>query len=222
MPSLSYIAQSALLPGGIIMVGLVLNVLLGLATGRIPSDPPFRPKAQSLLSLALIIFLLGGLWGVFMQEELFRSFLLVLAGLTLFVIPYFIGIAVFASIAWLSGRKMGRGFGLVLVTGAACAGSLIFSGIVGGQINAWKIAAVRGYVARALPVLDEIQAQKGSYPTTLPVSLLGEPPELLKNYGDYSSNGSSFQFEYLDEPAGWAGGRDLYQFDDSTRKWENP
>jgi hypothetical protein len=80
---------------------------------------------------------------------------------------------------------------------------------------------VEHYVSRAVPVLDGIKAKSGSYPKELPVGILGEPPALLRDFGSYTSDGKSFRFEYIDDPAEWAGGEGPIQFDSSTREWRD-
>lgn len=86
-------------------------------------------------------------------------------------------------------------------------------------INRWKIGAVEAYVVRAVPVLDRIKAQTGGYPSRLPVKIIGEPPSLLRDYGTYTATATVFCFEYVNEPAGWAGGEGALKFDSSTRRW---
>jgi hypothetical protein len=86
-------------------------------------------------------------------------------------------------------------------------------------INKWKIDAVEAYVLRAVPILDQIKAQSGTYPSQLPTELIGKPPVLLRYYGSYTATSASFCFEYINEPAGWAGGEGALRFESSTRKW---
>jgi hypothetical protein len=69
--------------------------------------------------------------------------------------------------------------------------------------------------------LDQIKLRQGAYPTNLPTDLLGEPPELLQNDGYYSATSSSFRFEYVDEPAGWAGDEGAIEFDSVNREWKD-
>jgi hypothetical protein len=218
---LQNIAFSAMLPGGIIAVGFILNTLLGLKMGWIRLDKPFNLAAASKFSLTIIILLLGAVMGVLFQETLFFNFLLAQGGLEYFVIPYFFFLSAYTLIKRFFGKKVGSSFGLGALVGCACAASIFLFLGVGLGIIVWKNSATRSYVDRAVPVLDEIKAQKGAYPLTLPVSLLGEPPSLLRNFGEYSSDGNEFRFEYVDNPAGWAGGSDDYEFDSSTRHWTN-
>ena len=216
------IAFSAKWPIGIIVTALILNTLLGLMTGQIRSNKPFDLVTHSKFCLGLIILILGASMGVFFRDHLYRNFTIMIDGLTYFIFPYFLLMVMFALFRWISGRNVGTGFRIAAVIGGACAFSLVLSMIVGARINAWRMAEVRSYVARAAPVLEEIKAREGAYPSTLPVSSLGEPPLLLRSFGDYSSDGSGYRFEYLDEPAGWAGGRnDFYTFDSLTRQWTN-
>ncbi len=98
-------------------------------------------------------------------------------------------------------------FSLILILATVC------------LINKWKIEAAEGYVSRAVPVLDQLKVQTGIYPSRLPTELIGEPPSLLRNYGSYTATSSSFCFEYVNEPAGWAGGEGALKFESSTRRW---
>jgi hypothetical protein len=86
-------------------------------------------------------------------------------------------------------------------------------------INNWKVNAVESYVFRASSVLDRIKAETHAYPEELPIDIIGEPPSLFRHYGTYTATNDTFCFEYIDEPAGWAGGEGFLKFDSSTRKW---
>jgi hypothetical protein len=162
--------------------------------------------------LAFAILLLGAIMGIAFQNSLFSDFLITLTGLALFL-PLVLVVGVIAIIK----RKIG--YALVVVS--SCILSLIIFSGVGGILNRWKVNAVRNYVAHAVPILDQIKARNGSYPSTLPVAVLGEPPSLLRDFGEYSSSGGDFRFEYVDEPAGWAGGEGALEFDSIERKWIN-
>ena len=109
---------------------------------------------------------------------------------------------------------------LVVWIGLAAILAIIVLVEVNRQLDAWQNDAVRNYVARAVPVLDGIKKQSGSYPLTLPVSVLGDAPSLLKKYGEYESDGTQFRFEYVDEPTGWAGGEGALEFLSSDRQWK--
>ena len=172
------------------------------------------------LWLTAVILLAGVIAGVLRQDELFANFMLTLTALT-FAIPYVIVVTLIAIVVRLMKLKIGNVLGFAVVAGYAFIGSIFLFVLVGREINCWKVASTESYVARAVPVLDKIKARDGAYPATLPVLVLGEPPELLRSDGDYSSNGTEFRFEYVDEPAGWAGGEGLLEFDSSNRKWIN-
>lgn len=212
------IALSVMLPMGIIVVGLILNTLFGLMTGRTRINKSFDLNAHSKFSLILIILWLGALMGGLFQESLFQNFLLAVDGLA-FVSAFLFLVAVFALAKWLRGQKIDIGLRLAALIGFAVAASILLFLGVGRGINAWEIASVHSYVAHAVPILDELKARGGAYPSTLPVSSLGAPPTLLRRFGEYTSNGTEFRFEYVNDPAGWAGGRDDYAFDSSTRQW---
>jgi hypothetical protein len=91
--------------------------------------------------------------------------------------------------------------------------------VTGDLIDRWKIDAVDAYVTRAVPILDKMKNNSGAYPATLPVAVFGEPPSLLRDYGTYTAAKDTFRFEYVDEPAGWAGGEGALKFESSTRRW---
>jgi len=114
---------------------------------------------------------------------------------------------------------MGNVLGFTLLTGFAGVVSMFLFIAVGKGIDDWKVDSTRSYVAQAVTVLDQIKARDGAYPVALPVSLLGRPPELLRKYGRYSSNGKEFHFEYWDLAAGYAGDEDPFEFDSTNRHW---
>jgi hypothetical protein len=175
--------------------------------------------------LSIVIVSIGAMLGVIFQNELFVAYLWTLAGLALFL-PLTSILGVFAVVFGASKRRIGKGPSRIgrslnysLVVSCSCVVSLVVFETTGDLINRWKVGAVESYVAHAVPVLDQIKQKEGSYPSTLPVDLLGEPPGLLQNYGDYTATGSTFRFEYVDEPAGWAGGEGAIEFDSEVRKW---
>jgi hypothetical protein len=170
------------------------------------------------ISLSLIIISFGAVLGAIFQYELFLDFLWTLLGLAIFVpLTLVIGLVILAFV--LAKRPVGKILSYSLAVSCSCVVSFVVFKATGDLINNWKVDAVVGYVARAVPVLDQLQKKNGVYPSELPVNLLGKPPELLRDDGDYSANGSNFRFEYIDEPAGWAGGEGFLEFDSKTRKW---
>jgi hypothetical protein len=170
--------------------------------------------------LSLVIVSTGAMLGVVFQYELFLDFLWTLQGLVVFVpLTMIIGLVVLSF--GLAKRRIGKILSYSLVVSCSCVVSLVVFEMTGSLIDRWKVNAVVSYVARAVPVLDQIQQKDGSYPSKLPTNLLGEPPELLRNYGDYNATGSRFRFEYVDDPAGWAGGEGAIEFDSEARKWIN-
>jgi hypothetical protein len=180
----------------------------------------FTKADYALLAVPVVIILLGTLLGVLVQDDLFAHYIDSLAVLAC-LIPILFVLAVIAVVKRFMKRKAGR---LLVVLIAIC-GSSIFSIFifdwVNGRMDILKNDAVVSYVAQAVPILDKIKNQTGSYPSTLPVSLLGQPPDLLLHFGDYSSDGKEFRFEYVDEPAGWAGGEGLLEFESTDRKWKD-
>jgi hypothetical protein len=169
-------------------------------------------------SLLVAITTFGVFLGVIFQEDLFSAFLFVLMGLGVMVpLTLIIGLVAFGFL--LARRQIGKLLSFSLVVGFSSIFSLFCFMQTGSLLNKWKVDAVWTYVARAVPVLDRIKQEKGSYPSKLPVDLLGEEPELLRYYGDYTATPSTFRFEYVDEPAEWAGGEGLIEFDNVGRKW---
>jgi len=168
------------------------------------------------LSLAIVSF--GLILGVSFQDELFMAYLLALTGLGI-IIPLTLVIGLVALGFILARRRMGNLLSFSLVAGLSAIVSLFCFMKTGELINRWKVNDVDSYVARAVPVLDRIKHEQGAYPAKLPIDLLGEPPELLRYYGDYTATPTTFCFEYVDEPAGWAGGEGLIKFNSVGRKW---
>lgn len=171
---------------------------------------------KCLVSTAIILF--GLVMGIVKRNDLFADFLL--SGLLLFIlVPLTLLLGLIALGVFLWKRRIGKFLNYGLVIGCSSIVSVKAFQETGDWINRWKVNAVESYVARAVPVLDQIKQKEGAYPTNLPINLLGEPPELLKYNGDYSATTSSFRFEYVDEPAEWAGGAGAIEFDNLNREW---
>jgi hypothetical protein len=173
---------------------------------------------KCLLSAAI---LLAGLFmGVVKRNDLFGDGFLWIEGLFI-LIPLTLLLGLIALGVFLWKRRIGRFFSYGLAIGCSCIVSIQIFSETGIWINRWKVDAVESYVARAVPILDQIKQKEGAYPANLPTDLLGEPPELLRDYGDYSATRSSFRFEYVDEPAEWAGGEGEIEFDNVNREWKD-
>lgn len=172
---------------------------------------------KCLLSAAIV--LAGLVMGVLFEDDLFADFLL---GLKCFFIlislTLLLGLVALGFFLWK--RRIGKFLSYGLVIGCSSIVSVAAFWETGGWLNCWKVDAVESYVARAVPVLDQIKQKEGAYPTNLPIERLGEPPELLRDYGDYSATRFSFRFEYVDEPAWWAGSYAL-EFDNVNREWRD-
>ncbi len=184
-----------------------------------PSLPRFFAANNWLWLSSAVILTLGAFMGILCNTELFSNFLNALAGLALLV-PLLFVLAAIAAVQWFKRRRVGRWLGSTIVIASVSIASIFIFVAVNSFVERRKNDAVYRYVARAVPILDGIKSQTGYFPSTLPVSLIGEPPEFLKNHGGYKSNGNEFLFEYLDEPAGWAGGPGLQEFESSDRKWK--
>jgi len=93
----------------------------------------------------------------------------------------------------------------------ACALSLFLSQAISNSSYYWEYYSVRAYVAKAVPVLNAIKAKTGSYPAKLPTAELGEPPSVLKYFGEKDY----YSFQYW-ETGGWG---DTYIFLGSDGAW---
>jgi hypothetical protein len=171
---------------------------------------------KCLLSAAIIM--VGLVMGVARQDDLFADFLFWMGG-NFFSVAFTVVIGLVAVVVFVWKRRIGKFLSYSLVIGCSTFVSVNVFMETGGWINRWKIDAVESYVARAVPILDQIKQKEGAYPTNLPTDVLGEPPELLRDDGCYSATPSSFRFEYVDEPAGWAGDGGALEFDSASREW---
>jgi hypothetical protein len=171
---------------------------------------------KCLVSAAII--LLGLVMGIVKRNDLFADFLLWIGFLYILIpLTALLGLVALGVLLWK--RRIGTFLSYSLVIGCSSIVSVQIFSETGVWINRWKVDSVESYVARAVPVLDQIKQKEGDYPTNLPTDLLGEPPELLRDDGYYSATPSSFCFEYVDEPAGWAGGDGALEFDNTNREW---
>lgn len=172
---------------------------------------------KCLLSSAIL--LTGFVMGWVLQDGLFGNFFLWLGGLLILIpLTLLLGLVALGAFSWK--RRIGKFLSYSLAIGCSSIVSVNIFMFTGSWFNSCKVDAVESYVARAVPVLDQIKQKEGAYPAKLPTDILGEPPELLRDYGDYSATRSSFCFEYVDEPAEWAGGAGAIKFDNVDREWE--
>jgi hypothetical protein len=170
--------------------------------------------------LAVAIILTGLFMGIVMANNLFGVFLIWLGGLWALV-PLTLLLGLMALGAFLWKRRIGKFLSYGLVIGCSSIVSINVFMKTGDYLNRMKVDAVESYVARAVPILDQIKQKEGAYPTNLPTAILGEPPELLRDDGYYSATRTSFCFEYVDEPAEWAGGAGAIEFDNTNREWRS-
>lgn len=162
----------------------------------------------------------GLFMGVVTEDDLFSDFLFGMECL-FFSVAFTVVVSVVALVVFVWKRRIGRFLSYSLVIGFSSILSVIVFGETGPLLNRWEVDAVESYVARSVPILDQIKQKQGAYPTNLPTELLGEPPRLLRDDGYYSATPSSFRFEYVDEPAGWAGDDGAVEFDSVKRQWTN-
>ena len=183
--------------------------------------PGHSPAMKSpKIILATLIVLIGLLLGLLLQDGLFLNRVVsmqVLMILTPLLALLIVGVVIRRTF-W---RKVGDWLSYAItIVGSSVLAAIAFR-VTNDSMDVWKNKAVVAYVARAVPILDEIKDQKGAYPTTIPIATLGEPPELLRKYGSYSSDGNGYRFEYIDEPDGWAGGIGFLEFNSTERRWIN-
>jgi hypothetical protein len=170
--------------------------------------------------LSAAILLAGLVMGVVKRNDLFGDYLLWLGGSWILIrLTLLLGLVALGVFLWKG--RIGKFLSYSLAIGCSSIVSIQIFSETGIWINRWKVDAVESYVARAVPVLDRIKQKEGAYPAKLPTDILGEPPELLRDDGYYLATPSSFRFEYVDEPAGWAGGEGALQFDNVYHEWRD-
>ncbi len=100
-------------------------------------------------------------------------------------------------------------------TAGILAFSVLLSGLAGLGLHAWRVDQTRGYVSRAVAILDEYHAKTGQFPSTFPMDALGSPPKWLRELQSCTITAQEFRFEYWD-PSGMLDG---YEFTSATRTW---
>ncbi len=162
-----------------------------------------------------VVTLIGGAaLGAAMQGS-FLMFLLLIFGVEYLLFPSAVILIVVAVIQRLRGHLNTQLLKSGVLAWCAIAGGLFFMWGTGRVTNRCEVDSVHLYVAKSVPLLEQIKARDGSYPSALPVSQLGEPPILLQTNDAYRSDGKEFHFQYSN-PAEFLGGE---QFDSSTRQW---
>jgi hypothetical protein len=139
-------------------------------------------------NLALAIIAVGVVAGVILQDSLFFAHLLALLGL-LIAVP-FTAVIGFAGLTLLISKALPEEFqpdprlakimSYMLVIGFSSVISLLAMMDTGGLINYCEVRAVQRYVTKAAPILDQVKAKEGAYPSALPVALIGKPPFLFR------------------------------------------
>ena len=168
--------------------------------------------------LALVMLISGVLAGFVFQNNL--GFILSTIVDILVILLPLVTFAVLLSVSRVVSQRCMR----QMVSYSAKMGSFFILSLflviaVAWLMDRWKVDAVETYVLHAVPVLEQIKAQSGKYPSQLPTKLIGKPPFLLRYYGSYTATSDSFCFEYINEPAGWAGGEGALKFESFTRRW---
>ncbi len=172
---------------------------------------------KCLLSAAIVMG--GVVMGIVYRNDLWDDTWEGLISLQ-FLVPITLIFSLTALVVFVWKRRIGKLLKHSLAIGWSLVLSIILFVETGGWINQYKVNAVEEYVARAVPILDQIKEKQGAYPDKLPTGILGEPPELLRDYGRYTATRSSFYIEYIDEPAESAISGGPNEFDSDTRKWE--
>jgi hypothetical protein len=168
--------------------------------------------------VSISIVLIGIFLGAALQDALVMDCMAAMEGIIILT-PITLLLGLIALVRFLVRRSVGKILRYSLVVGVTLILSLALLSETACLINNWKVNAVDSYVLRAAAILDRIKAKTGAYPEGLPVEIIGEPPSLLRDYGNYTATKDTFSFEYINEPAGWAGGEGFLKFDSSTRKW---
>jgi hypothetical protein len=171
-----------------------------------------------LFGAPVIGVIAGVVAGVILQNDIFGATILAVAGLFL-VVPTELVVGLVALILFLRERKLNKFLRIFLIVLGSAIPAILICAEIPSWMNQWKVDAVDSYVARALPILDQMKAKDGIYPARLPVDVLGNLPELLRDDGKYSSDGRTFHFEYENVPASWAGGQGPIEFDSTVREW---
>ena len=146
----------------------------------------------------------------------FLMFLLLIFGVEYLLFPSAVILIVVAVIQRLRGHLNTQLLKSGVLAWCAIAGGLFFMWGTGRVTNRCEVDSVYLYVAKSVPLLEQIKARDGSYPSALPVSQLGAPPILLQTNDAYRSDGKEFHFQYSN-PAEFVGEGE--QFDSSTRQW---
>jgi hypothetical protein len=160
----------------------------------------------------------GVVAGVILQNDIFGATTLAVVGLSL-VVPTELVVGLTALIFFLLERELSKFLRTLLIVLGSTIPALMICAKIPNWMDQWKVDAVDSYVARAVPILDQMKAKDGTYPTLLPVDVLGNPPELLRDDGKYLSDGKTFHFEYENVPASWAAGQGPIEFDSTVREW---
>jgi len=107
-------------------------------------------------------------------------------------------------------QRIGKLIGwLFVMVGSMGIAAVLFVALSIGLVY-WPYWVAQRYVAHAVPILETIKAQTGSYPSTLPEAKFGKPPYILR----YTGGGDQFDFLYMDED-----GVGIYEFYSSDKIW---
>ncbi len=190
--SLGFCLVACIANGLIWGVALVLGKLTVVALQRFVKSLP--PNVGFFISCGIVVAL-GVVLALVYQGE-FTQLTLMKAGVVYFLAPYLVGLGAWGLAAIMRRGKLApiRRATLVWLIFAAAMG---LSFALGDGINRWKVEAAQNYVVRAMPVLDQIRIENGSFPERLPASL-GNSPVLLQYFGAWQGDRSNFSFLYSD------------------------
>lgn len=102
---------------------------------------------------------------------------------------------------------------------AAVAVSTILSGLIGRLVRERDIAQAQAFCEASIPQLDRYRKEHGVYPKDITKVMEGAPPYLLRDGHFYHSDGSSFQFSFMD-PGGMMNGYALASDDRRWSEWD--
>jgi len=161
----------------------------------------------------IIVLSVGVVGGVIFKGNVLHAIIMIGFGLY-GLAPFGIFLLLYALFSARRGREFPAWFKETSKNWTLLVAALLLSYGVGMSIHSYQIRSVKAYVARAVPILDEIRKREGSYPQKLPEAL-GKPPWLLRTPIGYTTRGEIFQFAYSDNK-GFMGG---YKFNSKSRQW---
>ena len=165
--------------------------------------------------LALALCMGGILSGLLFKG----SFLQIVFGMAVGVylgLPILFALILWLSLGYCATGRVPPGLRTTFLVFVIFVGAVLLSLGSGMAIHYSEIHATRAYVAQVAPILDAYQKKQGTYPSSLGLLEIPDPPRLLSQPNSYWADQNSFRFEYWDS----AGLMDGYFFDSKTRTWQ--